>query len=92
MKLTTNQIQRLVEKIFNQWKQQNVVQFKADEKVVLDKTVEILKADYQKINDLEKEVHKMLDQLEKTNGGEFERYKMYPLIFKKLAKDKKVIL
>ena len=30
----------------------------------------------------------MLDELEKTHAGQFERYKMYPLLKKKMAKKK----
>ncbi len=86
------QIQRIAEKIFLSWKEHKVVVFKEDEKKVLQAAVEAIKADYQKEIDLDREVNKMLDQLEKTHQGEFQRYKMYPLLKQKLAKEKKVIL
>lgn len=92
MKLTPLQMQKLVEKIFEHWKIQNVVVFKEDEKKVLSRAIEALKQEYQKEADLDHEVNKMLDQLERTNSGEFERYKMYPILKKKLAKDRKIIL
>lgn len=92
MKLTTSQLQIIATKVFESWKKNNVIVFKEDEKKVLNRMVEALKADYQKELDLETEVNKMLDQLERTNAGEFQRFKMYPLIKKQLAKEKKVIL
>lgn len=92
MKLTPNQIQALAQKVFDNWKKQNVVIFKADEKVVFNKIVDTIKGEIQKEVDLDREVNSMLDQLERSNPGEFQRYKMYPILKQKLAKEKKVIL
>ena len=92
MKLTPLQMQKLVEKVFEHWKRQNVIVFKEDEKKAFAAAVEAVRLEYQKEADLDYEVNKMLDQLERTNSGEFERYKMYPILKKKLAKDRKVIL
>ncbi len=92
MKLTTLQLQAIATKVLDSWKKQNVIVFKEDEKKVLNRMVDALKVDYQKELDLEADVNKMLDQLEKTNSGEFQRYKMYPLIRKQLAKERKIIL
>jgi hypothetical protein len=92
MKLTPLQIQKLVEKVFEAWKKNNVIQFKEDEKKVFNRAMEAIKADYQKVADLDVEVNKMLDQLERTNSGEFQRYKMYPILKQKLAKERKIVL
>ena len=92
MKLTTQQLQAIASKVLEAWKKQNVVVFKDDEKKVLSRMIETIKADYQKELDLDIDVNKMLDQLERTNTGEFQRYKMYPLIRKQLAKERKIIL
>ncbi len=92
MKLTTSQLHSLASQVLEAWKKQNVIVFKGDEKKVLNRMIELIKADYQKELDLEIDVNKMLDQLEKTNSGEFQRYKMYPLIRKQLAKERKIIL
>ena len=51
-----------------------------------------MKAEIQIEMNLDREVNQMLDQLERTNGGEFQRFKMYPILKQKLAKEKKVIL
>lgn len=92
MRLTTGQLQSIASKVLEAWKKQNLVTFKEDEKKVLARMVDAIKSDYQKELDLDADVNKMLDQLEKTNSGEFQRYKMYPLVRKQLAKERKIIL
>jgi len=92
MKLSSQQIQVLAEKILNQWKKQNLIVFKEDEKKVLARVVEIIKEDYDREMALDRDVNAMLDQLEKSNPGEFQRYKMFPILKQKLAKERKVIL
>lgn len=92
MKLTASQIQAVAEKVLDQWKKNHIIEFKDDEKKVLARMVEILKMDYQKELDLEKEVQGMIEELERTHQGEFQKYKMYPILKQKLAKERKVIL
>jgi hypothetical protein len=92
MKLTPLQMQKLVEKVFDALKAQNIIQFKEDEKKVFARAIDAVKAEYQIEADLDREVNQMLDQLERTHGGEFQRYKMYPILKQKLAKEKKIIL
>ncbi|MGZ5278869.1 MAG: DUF507 family protein [Pseudobdellovibrionaceae bacterium] len=92
MKLTPLQMQKLVEKVFEHWKKNNVLVFKEDEKKVMARALEAIKADYQQEAQLDQDVNKMLDQLERTNSGEFQRYKMYPILKQKLAKERKIIL
>ncbi|MBL7546055.1 MAG: DUF507 family protein [Bdellovibrionaceae bacterium] len=92
MKLTNQQLEVIVNKVMKAWKDNHVIEFKAYEKKVMSRMLESLKQDFQKELDLEKEVNDMLDKLERSNSGEFQRYKMYPLLKQKLAKEKKVIL
>jgi hypothetical protein len=92
MKLSPLQMQKLVEKVFEHWKKNNVVVFKEDEKKVFARALEAVKEDYQKEAQLDSDVNKMLDQLERTNQGEFQRYKMYPILKQKLAKERKMVL
>lgn len=92
MKLSSQQIQVLAEKILTQWKKQNLVVFKEDEKTVLARVVELIKEDYDREAALDRDVNEMLDQLEKSNPGEFQRFKMFPILKQKLAKERKVIL
>ena len=92
MKLTPLQMQKIVEKVFEAWKKNNVIIFKEDEKKVFARALEVIKADYQRETDLDRDVNQMLDQLERTNSGEFQRYKMYPILKQKLAKERKIVL
>lgn len=92
MKLSPMQTQKLVEKVFEAWKSQNVIIFKEDEKKVFARAIEVVKANYQREAELDREVNMMLDKLERTNSGEFERYKMFPILKAKLAKERKMVL
>lgn len=92
MKLTPTQLQHIVERVFKHWKMKNIATFKEDEKKVLQRGIEILKEELQKETDLDREVTKKLDELEKTNPGEFQRHKMFHLMKSKLAKERKVVL
>lgn len=92
MKLSPMQMQKLVEKVFESWKSHNVIVFKADEKKVLQRAIEVIKENYQQESNLDREVNAMLDNLERSNPGEFQRYKMFPILKAKLAKERKIIL
>ncbi|GIL17666.1 MAG: hypothetical protein BroJett040_14170 [Oligoflexia bacterium] len=92
MRLTTLQMTSIVQKVFDSLKKSNVIIFKEDEKKVFARALKAIQDDYQKELDLEKEVVKMLDDLERQNPGSFQRHKMYQLLKPKLAKEKKVIL
>lgn len=91
MKLTPSQIQRLAEKILVQWKSQNLITLKVDEKIVLQTMKDVIVADLKREEDLDKEVYAVMDQMEKT-GQEFQRGKMFHLLRQKMAKEKKIIL
>lgn len=92
MKLTRPQIESLVKKVFDQLKAQKIVTFKASEDAVFKRAVEIVVDNYQQEVELEKEVDRLLDELEITNAGQFQRYKMFPIVKKKLAKEKGFVL
>lgn len=92
MKLTPLQTQKLAEKVLAIWKAHSCVEFKADEKDVLKRAIEAVNKEYRRETDLDVEVNQMLDKLEESNPGEFQRYKMFSLLKQKLAKEKKVIL
>jgi hypothetical protein len=92
MKLSPLQMQKLTEKVFESWKQANVITFKETEKKVFARALDAIKADYQREVDLEKDVQKMLNDLERSNPGEFQRHKMSIMLKQKLAKERKIIL
>lgn len=92
MKLTTSQIQRLSEKILNQWKSQNLITFKVDEKVVLKTISDAIIGDLQKEEQLDRDVNALMDQMERQHEGQFQRHKMFPMLKQKLAKERKIVL
>jgi len=92
MKLTTSQIQRLSEKILNQWKSQNLITFKVDEKVVLQTIKDCITENFRQEEQLDKDVQSMMHELEKQHGDQFSRGKMFPILKQKLAKERKFIL
>lgn len=92
MRLTTKQIQRLANMIIDDLKAQNNITFKSPEEKVRQRAAELVKADFEKEAALDIEVNRMMDELERKNPGEFQRYKMFPLLKKKLAKDKGIVL
>lgn len=92
MRIQPTQIERLVRQVIERLKAKDLVRFKKSEKEVFDRAVELVVADFKKEDDLVREVNQMLDDLEKTNPGGFERHKMFGLLKKKLAKEKGVVL
>ncbi len=92
MKLSDNQLEIMIQRVFEIWKQKNVVTFKADEKICFQKAIEIIKNEYEKERKIEIEAKEMVEKLERQNPGGFEPHKMYLMIKKKLAQDKGIIL
>lgn len=92
MKLTTSQIQRLAEKVLNQWKIQNLITLKVDEKVVMKTIVDCITEEIKKEDNLDREIMGMIDELQRQHGSEFQRHKMFPILKQKLAKERKMIL
>ena len=82
----------LAQSVLAEWKNVKVAHFKVDEKIVLQRIVEVIQEELNREVQLEKDVKKMLDDLERQHGGSFERHKMYTLLKQKLAKERKLIL
>lgn len=85
-------MQRIAKIVLEELKAHQIVQFKANEEVVLAKMVELIKGNFKAEEQLDREVHLMMDDLERKNPGEFERYKMFPLLKKRLAEQKGIVL
>jgi hypothetical protein len=90
--MTDKQIKRMAEAILNGLKEQKVIQYKEKEEAVLERAMSIIRADYEREAALDREVNKMMDDLERQNTGEFQRFKMFPMLKKRLAKEKGIIL
>ena len=92
MKMTEKTMKRLAQAILNGLKNHKVIQFKEKEDVVLARATAIIKADFVREAELDQEVNRMMDDLERQNPGEFQRYKMFPMLKKRLAKEKGIVL
>lgn len=92
MRVNDKMIKRMAESLFHGLKEQKVVQFKDKEENVMAKAISLLKSDFEREVALDAEVNKMMDDLERQNPGQFQRFKMFPLLKKRLAKEKGIIL
>lgn len=91
-KLTEKQIERMVKMIFDELKKHRIITFKEPEEKVFKRGVELVKEDFDREKELEREVLKMMDELERQNPEGFQRYKMFPLLKRKLAEQKGIVL
>lgn len=92
MKITDKQLKRMAEAILHGLEDQKVVDYKETREVVLNRAIAIIRADFDREAALDREVNKMMDDLERQNPGEFQRFKMFPMLKKRLAKEKGIIL
>jgi hypothetical protein len=93
MKLSPSQIQRLSDKVLQNWKSQNLITFKVDERVVLQTIKDALTADLKREDDLDREVHQMVEKLIEEHGDQsMQRGKMFPMLKQKMAKERKIVL
>lgn len=92
MKWTRLQIERCVRHIFTELKAHNVLIPKGPEEKIFSRAAELIQKEFDKERELEKEAHQIVDDLEKKNSGGFERHKMFLMVKRKLAKEKKVVL
>ena len=82
----------MAESILSGLKEQKVIEFKEKEETVLDRATQIIKGDFIREHELDREVNQMMDDLEKQNPNGFQRYKMFPMLKKRLAKEKGIVL
>lgn len=92
MRLSQNQLLRIASLVVKQVHESPAIESKVDDEVIKKTVIEVIKSNLEEEAKLEKEVETMMTQLERQNPGGFERYKMYPLLKKKLAEQKGFIL
>ncbi len=78
--------------VINELKKQGLVTFKEPEEKVFKRSVELIHGEYELEKQVEREAKAMVDDLEKKQGGGFERHRMYVLIKNELAKKKGLVL
>lgn len=92
MKLSANQIQDIAHRVVATWKSNQLITMNVPEKQILETIEKVVRENIAQEEALDREVHKMLDDLERQNPGEFQRHKMFNLLKQKLAKERKVVL
>ena len=92
MQWNSNLSHYLTTLILKEWERSKVAILKDSSDNIAKEVHSLLNQDLQREKALEKEVEQMLDTLEKTHTGHFERYKMQALLKKKLAEKKGIIL
>lgn len=92
MKVSEKLVRHLVHSVFKELKSHEVITFKEKEDKVLQRAVDIIAGDFEREQKLDEEVQRMMDDLERQSQGEFQRYKMFPLLKKRLAKEKGIVL
>lgn len=91
MKLSQNQIQRLVQHLFAEIKSSNVIELKAEDAVIKSTILAVIQKNIEEESKIDQLVEGMMDQLERQNQ-EFQRHKMFPLLKKKLAEQRGFVL
>lgn len=92
MKPTQNQIESLVRRVVLELEKKQLLIFNKTKEAVLAKGVEIINGDYQKEAQLEEEVMRMLDDIERQQGENFERHRMFKMLKKKVADERGFVL
>ena len=92
MKMTQNHIESLVRRVLLELEKKKLIQFNKTKEAVLNKGKEIILADFSKEEELEKEVLRMLDDIEKDQTDQFERHRMFKMLKKKIADERGIVL
>ena len=85
-------MEQIARAVIDELKSSKQLVFKAPEEKVYARAFELVREDFERESKLDREVNAMLDELEKKSPGEFQRFKMFPLLKKKLAQQKGIVL
>lgn len=92
MKLSANQMNKIAVEIYKSLEENSNVSLCIDKEKIKSLVTMVLKKNMEDEKALDEDVNKMMDTLEQQNPGGFERYKMFPLLKKKLAEQKGFVL
>ncbi len=92
MSWTEHHTHWFAKKLVQEFERGKGAQLLKDSESVIQEIELILSRDLNKEQELDKEVTRLLDELEQTQGGNFDRGKMRPMLKKKLAEKKGIIL
>lgn len=92
MKLTTAHIDSLVRKVLTELEKKKLVEFNKGKDQILQKGREIIMADFAKEAELDEEIERMMDNIEKEQTDQFQRHRMFKMLKKKVAEERGIIL
>jgi len=93
MKLSKEQIHHICEKMLRTLKEKNIVQFKTDEAKVLNRMIQAFEKNLMDEDKLDADVKKAMLQFDaQIKSGEVSANKMFGMIKKKMAEERKFIL
>lgn len=92
MKLSPNQMNKIAVEVFKALSDVDNITVNADKEKFKSVIVQVLKQNIEEEKELDQAVNTMMDTLEEQNPNAFERYKMFPLLKKKLAEQKGFVL
>lgn len=93
MKLSREQVEKLVRVSLERLKEKGLIEFKADEKKVYERMVEIFLADLKKEEDLDREVEALLrSHSGAVDSQKVDYRKMFSMIKNKLARERGIVL
>ena len=92
MKLSDNQINKLASDVYSQLKENASIKLNGETGKLTQAIKEVVKQNLAQEAELDQKVNLMMDELEKQNAASFERYKMFPLLKKKLAEQEGFVL
>lgn len=90
MRWTSHHSMWLAQNLVKDFEKQDFIKFLKNSQEVEKEILNLISQEFQKEKDLEKEVQKMLNELEKQTS--FDRQKMYSMLKKKLAEKKGIVL
>ena len=92
MKLTQNHMDSLVRHVLFNLRDRGWISFNKSEAEVLEQGKEIINRDCLRESDLDAEVVRMLDEMEKNQKGPFERHSLFKKLKARLAEERNIVL
>lgn len=90
--MTQNHIESLVRRVLLELEKNKTISFNKSKEAILSRGKEIIINDFNREAELEKEVMRMLDDIEREQGENFERHRMFKMLKKKVAEERGIIL
>ena len=92
MRMTENEISRIVKKIFSTWKENNLIEYEGTDHSITAFMEALFTKNLKEEDDLNKEVDQLLKKYESQITGAMDQRKMFQMIKNQLIKDRKMVI